>query len=103
MSIMDLWNTVNCGGHIDYNDEAQIPPAVADLLEGLVGDVQALKEAATRPSPTDFDMSRADALKTAREHVEAMSTKANGYQDVRLSDKVSAVDRLARFLMGESE
>ncbi|MEU1037681.1 hypothetical protein [Streptomyces sp. NPDC005907] len=49
-------------------------------------------------------MSRVDALKAAREHVEAMSTNGRGYQDgVKLSDKVQAVDRFARFLMGESE
>lgn len=47
-------------------------------------------------------MSRAEALKLAREHVEAMSTNARGYQDgVSLSNKVSAVDTFARFLLGE--
>ena len=45
-------------------------------------------------------ISRADALRIAREHVEAMST--SGYQDaVKLPDKVAAVERFARFLMGE--
>ncbi|MGW6855814.1 hypothetical protein [Streptomyces xanthophaeus] len=49
-------------------------------------------------------MTRADALKTAREHVEAMATNARGYQDgVSLAGKVSAVDTFARFLMGETE
>ncbi|KUF19063.1 hypothetical protein AT728_07420 [Streptomyces silvensis] len=56
------------------------------------------------PSPESAPMSRPDALKAAREHVEAMSTNSRGYQDgVRLGDKVAAVDRFARFLMGESE
>lgn len=89
--------------HIDYSGRADIPDEAFDVLRALVGDVEALKEAVSRPSPTDFDMSRAEALKTARDHVEAMSTKANGYQDTKLSDKIQAVDRLARFLMGESE
>ncbi|WP_326812112.1 hypothetical protein [Streptomyces scopuliridis] len=47
-------------------------------------------------------LSRVDALTMAREHVEAMSTGPRGYQDgVKLADKVSAVDTLARFLKGE--
>ncbi|WP_432157778.1 MULTISPECIES: hypothetical protein [unclassified Streptomyces] len=105
MSIVDLWDRVNYGGHIDHGDEAQIPPAVAHLLEGLVGDVQALMEAAKQQQTTETaPMSRADALKLAREHVEAMSTNARGYQDgVKLSDKVSAMNAFARFLMGENE
>ncbi|MFJ9213014.1 hypothetical protein [Streptomyces sp. NPDC102264] len=55
-------------------------------------------------SPEAPTLSRVDALTMAREHVEAMSTSTRGYQDgVKLADKVSAVDRFARFLMGEDE
>ncbi|MFF1684492.1 MULTISPECIES: hypothetical protein [unclassified Streptomyces] len=54
-------------------------------------------------TPVPLPMSRADALKLAREHVEAMSTNSRGYQDgVKLSDKVQAMDAFARFLMGET-
>jgi hypothetical protein len=64
------------------------------------GDWPLLRDA-VEPEST---MSRTDALKAAREHVEAMSTNSRGYQDgVKLDDKVRAVDRFARFLMGESE
>lgn len=84
-----------------YGDPLATP--LVDVLRALVGDVEALKQAATRPAPAD-GMTRAEALKVAREHVEAMSTNGRGYQDgVTLSDKVAAVDRMARFLMGESE
>lgn len=49
-------------------------------------------------------MSRTDALKLAREHVEVMATSSRGYQDgVKMHDKVQAMERFARFLMGESE
>jgi hypothetical protein len=108
-TIDELWGVVNTRGDIDYTDEARIPPAVADLLKALVGDVDALKEA-TRPRPATagsapvLPMSRPDALKLAREHVEAMATNGRGYQDgVKLHDKVQAMERFARFLMGESE
>ncbi|MET9425635.1 hypothetical protein ABZY06_33860 [Streptomyces sp. NPDC006540] len=48
-------------------------------------------------------LSRVDALKAAREHVEAMSTNGRGYQDgVKLADKVAAMETFARFLMGET-
>lgn len=90
-------------GHIDYTGRADIPDEVFDVLRTLVADVDAMKDALTHPASVLVNMTRADALEAAREHVEAMSTRANGYQDARLSDKVSAVDRLARFLMGESE
>jgi hypothetical protein len=90
--------------HIDYTDRADIPNDVYNLLSALVEEVKSLKEAAPQAAVTDAGMSRVDALKAAREHVEAMSTNGRGYQDgVKLSDKVSAVDRFARFLMGESE
>ncbi|MGW6948997.1 hypothetical protein ACWGHD_18985 [Streptomyces xanthophaeus] len=57
------------------------------------------ERAAGAPMPA---MSRADALKIAREHVEAMATNTRGYQDgVSLAGKVSAVDTFARFLLGE--
>ncbi|MFF3140402.1 hypothetical protein ACFVRU_01385 [Streptomyces sp. NPDC057927] len=94
--------------HIDYADQADIPQDVYSMLEALVGEVQALKEAA-RPRPAENaiaegGMSRVDALKLAREHVEAMSTNGRGFQDgVKLHDKVQAMERFARFLMGESE
>ncbi|MFD5198817.1 hypothetical protein ACFWM7_01340 [Streptomyces sp. NPDC058375] len=82
-----------------------------DLLDDVTRDVESLKEAvqnlrelmAMRGPEATASMSRADALKVAREHVEAMSTNSRGFQDgVRLSDKVQAVDAFARFLMGES-
>jgi membrane protein required for beta-lactamase induction len=48
-------------------------------------------------------ISRVEALKAAREHVEAMSTNSRGYQDgVKLADKVAAMETFARFLMGET-
>ncbi|MET9126914.1 hypothetical protein [Streptomyces sp. NPDC004528] len=111
MSSVDSWEDMRGGGHVDYADEAQIPPAVSDLLGELAKEVQALSEGlqnlrelqAMRPQSAE-GVSRLDALTTAREHVEAMSTNSRGFQDgVKLSDKVQAVDRLARFLMGESE
>lgn len=104
MSLEDLLSKVEFGGHTDYDDAAMIPTPVADLLRGLVGDVQALMEVAQRPQAESGAMSRPDALKLAREHVEAMSTNGRGYQDgVKLHDKVQAMERFARFLMGESE
>lgn len=98
--------------HVDYADRAEIPHDVYAVLEALVEEVQALSEGlqnlrelfAMRGPVAEGGMSRADALKEAREHVEAMSTNSRGFQDgVKLSDKVQAVDRFARFLMGESE
>ncbi|MFB7114059.1 hypothetical protein [Streptomyces sp. NPDC056291] len=110
--LTDRWDTVNTGLYIDQYDGSDIPRPVADLLEALVGDVEVLKEGlqnlrelmAMRLGATSeaAGMSRVDALKAAREHVEAMSTNTRGYQDgVKLSDKVSAVETFARFLMGE--
>lgn len=99
--------------YIDYSGNTEVPDEVFDVLRALVGDVQALKEglqnlrelAAMRPASTEAGgMSRVDALKEAREHVEAMSTNSRGFQDgVKLYDKVQATERFARFLMGESE
>lgn len=46
-------------------------------------------------------MNRAEALAAAREHVDKMATNVRGYQDgVKLADKVDAVERFARFLLG---
>ncbi|MGP3750877.1 hypothetical protein [Streptomyces sp. IBSNAI001] len=84
---------------------------MSDMLDDVASDVESLKEAvqslrellAMRGQEMPAEMSRVDALKAAREHVEAMSTNARGFQDgVKLSDKVQAVDAFARFLMGES-
>jgi hypothetical protein len=111
VTVDELWERVEYGGHTDHDNVAQIPPAVTDLLRGVVGDLQALKEGlqnlrelmamSGRSAPAEA-MSRADALRMAREHVEAMSTNARGFQDgVKLADKVAAVDAFARFLMGE--
>lgn len=100
----DLENLLgSAGGHIDYCDNANIPLDVHDLLTAIVEEVTKLKASTETPSSDDGAMSRADALKLAREHVEAMSTNARGYQDgVKLSDKVEAMDVFARFLMGEN-
>ncbi|MFI2213020.1 hypothetical protein [Streptomyces sp. NPDC020141] len=47
-------------------------------------------------------ITRFDALRIAREHVEAMSTNSRGFQDgVKLDDKIRAVDTFARFLAGD--
>ncbi|MCY0926232.1 hypothetical protein OTB20_08435 [Streptomyces sp. H27-H1] len=91
--------------HVVYDGDGDIPHDVYSLLEDLANAVDALTATATTESAAvTVGMSRADALKIARDHVEAMSTGARGYQDgVKLSDKVSAVDRFARFLMGETE
>ncbi|WNI28644.1 hypothetical protein [Streptomyces sp. ITFR-6] len=84
---------------------------MTDMLDDVASDVESLKEAVQnlrellvmRGPVAPAEMSRVDALKAAREHVEAMSTNSRGYQDgVRLSDKVQAMDAFARFLMGES-
>lgn len=102
----------NTTRHIDYDDSADIPSDVFDLLSGLVETVQAqaeglqnLRELMTMRGPSESGgMSRADALKLAREHVETIATGTRGYQDgVKLHDKVQAMERFARFLMGESE
>ncbi|MFM9773413.1 hypothetical protein ACKI1Z_26640 [Streptomyces galilaeus] len=48
-------------------------------------------------------MSRQEALAKATEHVNTLSTNGRGYQDgVRFPDKIAAVERLARFLVGEA-
>ena len=99
--LVDLLDTAKSS--VDRYNNEEVPASVFDVIAALVDAVEALKEALDCPTPVVASMSRAEALETARQHVEAMSTKANGYQDVRLSDKVQAVDRLARFLMGESE
>ncbi|KOG22010.1 hypothetical protein [Streptomyces viridochromogenes] len=58
------------------------------------------------PGPIVFPpvpMSREEALAKATEHVNALATNGRGYQDgVRFADKVEAVERLARFLAGDS-
>ncbi|MEU1254800.1 hypothetical protein ABZ445_16120 [Streptomyces chartreusis] len=91
------------------SDWVQLVAAVGALLnatEEQAEGLQNLREltAMRGPSTESAGMSRADALKLAREHVEAMATNGRGYQDgVKLSDKVQAMERFARFLMGESE
>jgi hypothetical protein len=87
--------------HVVYDGDSDIPSDVYSLLEDIAHAVDALT---AKGESTPDGMTRADALKAAREHVEAMSTSSRGYQDgVKLDDKVRAVDRFARFLMGESE
>jgi len=56
------------------------------------------------PDPEETPaMTREEALAKATEHVNALSTNGRGYQDgVRFADKVDAVERLARFLAGDS-
>ncbi|MEU6684419.1 hypothetical protein [Streptomyces sp. NPDC046832] len=47
-------------------------------------------------------MTREEALKMATEHVDKLATNSRGYQDgVRFPEKISAVERLARFLMAD--
>lgn len=47
-------------------------------------------------------MTREEALSKAAEHVKSLATNQRGNQDgVTFADKVQAVERLARFLMGE--
>ncbi|MFD3904124.1 hypothetical protein HXS80_15930 [Streptomyces sp. CB04723] len=49
-------------------------------------------------------MTREEALNKATEHVSKLATNTRGYADgVTLGAKVDAVERLARFLMGDSE
>lgn len=49
-------------------------------------------------------MTREEALAKATEHVDKLATNARGYQDgVKFTDKVEAVEKLARFLMGEPD
>ncbi|MER5894755.1 hypothetical protein [Streptomyces sp. NPDC001876] len=48
-------------------------------------------------------MTREEALNKATEHVNKLATNARGYQDVTLNNKVDAVERLARFLIGEED
>lgn len=49
-------------------------------------------------------MTREEALAKATEHVDKLATNARGYQDgVRFPDKIAAVEKLARFLMGEAD
>ncbi|MFD4699779.1 hypothetical protein [Streptomyces niveus] len=102
MSLEDDLYSVQTGGYVDYNDDAQIPTAVSHLLESLVREVDALR-ASTSADTGSSTITRTEALAMAREHVEAMSTNTRGYQDgVKLSDKVHAMDAFARFLMGET-
>ncbi|MFM9629532.1 hypothetical protein ACKI10_18130 [Streptomyces galilaeus] len=55
------------------------------------------------PSTVTGPMSRQEALAKATEHVNTLSTNGRGYQDgVRFPDKIAAVERLARFLVGEA-
>lgn len=75
-----------------------------DEVEECYGPLTELHEekAAPMESPAP-PMERTEALKTATDHVNSLSTNARGYQDgVRFADKVAAVERLARFLMGEA-
>lgn len=47
-------------------------------------------------------MTREEALRKAAEQVDAMATNARGYRDgASFADRIAAVERLARFLMGE--
>jgi hypothetical protein len=75
---------------------------VTRLLNDLKEEVLGLLETGSDASPS-AGLSRVDALKAAREHVEAMSTNSRGYPEGSLADRVTAVDRFARFLMGEGE
>ncbi|MGV9546841.1 hypothetical protein [Streptomyces ardesiacus] len=82
---------------MDTNDVTRLINELKDEVMGLLG-----------PEPdtaqTSAGMTRVDALKAAREHVEAMSTNSRGYQDgVKMHDKVQATERFARFLIGEHE
>ncbi|MGW3072761.1 hypothetical protein [Kitasatospora sp. NPDC001132] len=49
-------------------------------------------------------MTRAEAMQIAILHVEKLSTSQRGYQDgVKLAERVAAVERIARFLIGEDD
>ncbi|MEV5319150.1 hypothetical protein AB0K92_16095 [Streptomyces sp. NPDC052687] len=75
---------------------------VTRLIDSLKDEVMGLLGPESAVLADSGGMSRADALKLAREHVEAMATNGRGYQDgVKLADKVQAAERFARFLMGE--
>ncbi|MFF4478695.1 hypothetical protein ACFY1A_16995 [Streptomyces sp. NPDC001520] len=47
---------------------------------------------------------REDAWAKATEHVNALATNSRGFQDgVTLAHKIDAIERVARFLLGENE
>lgn len=103
------WERIDATPGLDPESTVFLTTTVGALLaaaEEQAEGLQNLRElmAMRGPSTGSADMSRTDALKLAREHVEAMSTNGRGYQDgVKLHDKVQAMERFARFLMGESE
>lgn len=90
----------------EYFNRITGDPAVDDRVS-VVACVGAILNHLEEPGEVRYEivaapMSRVDALKLAREHVEAMATNTRGYQDgVKLHDKVQAMERFARFLMGE--
>jgi hypothetical protein len=48
-------------------------------------------------------VTRAEALEMATKTVTTVGTNARGYNDHSLAERVAAIERLARFLMGDSE
>ena len=80
-------------------------------LASIAENFSPLTELREEAEPVDNDtsatttptMTRTEALARATEHINSLATNARGYQDgVRFADKVAAVERLARFLMGEA-
>ncbi|GAA1064689.1 hypothetical protein [Streptomyces asiaticus] len=54
--------------------------------------------------PVEGPTAREAAWAKATEHVNALATNSRGYQDgVTLAHKIDAIERVARFLLGESE
>lgn len=91
----DVWSPTDDGLYKTPGEYARNLGAV----QGSFGPLTPLTEE-TREVPA---MTREEALAKATEHVNTLSTNSRGYQDgVRFTDKVAAVERLARFLAGDA-
>ncbi|MEU7243403.1 hypothetical protein [Streptomyces sparsogenes] len=59
---------------------------------------------ATKVFPIEPPTTREAAWAKATEHVNALATNSRGFQDgVTLSHKIDAIERVAKFLLGEGE
>ncbi|MFJ9961093.1 hypothetical protein [Streptomyces avermitilis] len=102
MSATPLERAREAFNRIDVSDTQRADDYV--YLLATVGALLNALEAKEEPACTPAAMTRPGALAAAREHIEAMSTNVRGYQDgVKLPEKVAAVERFARFLMGEAD
>lgn len=93
---------------LDYTRSPQAIAQLVHAMAGFDGDLEDLRGALEKAQAREEFSRRAEALRTAREHVAGLPSEqenAKGYRDKAMSpvERTATELRVARYLLGEEE